>query len=36
MILRGFAAGNPTVPCVECEEPVKAEVKSEMEKLGII
>lgn len=36
MILRGFDAGKPTTPCVECEEPVKAEVKAEMEKLGII
>ena len=36
MILRGFAAGKPTTPCVECEEPVKAEVQAEMQKLGII
>ena len=36
MILRGFAAGKPTVPCVECEEAVKAEVTAEMKKLGII
>lgn len=36
MILRGFDVGKPTTPCVECEEPVKAEVKAEMEKLQII
>lgn len=36
MILRGFDAGKPTTPCVECEEPVKAEVEAEMKKLGII
>lgn len=36
MILRGFDAGKPTTPCVECEAPVKAEVESEMKKLGII
>lgn len=36
MILRGFDAGRPTIPCVECEEPVKAEVEAEMKKLGII
>lgn len=36
MILRGFDAGKPTTPCVECEEPVKREVEAEMKKLGII
>ena len=36
MILRGFDAGKPTIPCVECEEPVKVEVKALMEQYGII
>lgn len=36
MILRGFAAGKPTIPCVECDEPVKVELEAEMKKLNII
>ena len=36
MTLQGFEAGLPLMPCAEAPEGVKAEVKAEMEKLGLI
>lgn len=36
MTLQGFEAGLPLMPCAEAPKGVKAEVKAEMEKLGLI
>lgn len=36
MTLQGFEAGLPLMPCAEAPDTVKAEVKAEMERLGLI